>query len=438
MTNLTDTQIDEIVKSAENSAAEFVENGAIDMREIKDSVSVNVNADLIPAEAIIGDSGLVEASTGKDSADYDELDDIDKIFASYDPLTDDDANLFNIENGYDLTKDERVIDNAVNSAKESFSLDDEAALQLMTVLANMRKDKNYPVFKNLPKELQDTVRRLAMESGMDPRNLNEVSRMLMNEFLNQAGVDQSLIDLEKALNEALKIPSVMDMYSEHIRYIMEEKIPEVVEEIKDTDPDKADLLNEVKKNFRYSYDFSFARSCYLADSKLRKAIRRNGVEFKRSVDLFNYQNEKSNFKMNDATHVPVVLTELFISGPYRDAGVYLEAGEPVPEDIQKWIDMNITVTDIEKFCILIFRSCRSFDPTEVTGASYMYYLVRNIIALRHTNEAKTDFAAELINNICNTITFIRDKESEFNASNMDKPKSAKKHRTTKRVQCRAN
>ena len=151
------------------------------------------------------------------------------------------------------------------------------------------------------------------------------------------------------------------------------------------------------------------------------------------IDLFNYQNEKSNFKMNDASHVPTVLTELFLVTPYRDAAMYESAGEPIPESIAKLIDMNITATDIEKFCILIFRSCRSFDAMAVDSAAYMYYLVRNIIALRHTKEAKTDFAAELINNICNTITFIRDKESEFNESNMDKSKSAKKHRAGRRA-----
>jgi hypothetical protein len=62
----------------------------------------------------------------------------------------------------------------------------------------------------------------------------------------------------------------------------------------------------------------------------------------------------------------------------------------------------------------------------------MYYLVRNIIALKHTKEAKTDFAVELINNICDTIVFIRDKEDEFNASNMHKSKSSKKLRADKR------
>lgn len=430
MNELTNTQIDTIVESAESS----VIDGVIDMRDIKNKVVVDENASLIIAEGTVGDSGLIEATTHMSKDDFDGLDEIDRIAKSFEDAT---ANidLFDIEDGKtNPVNEEKVIATVADDLKNSLELSDEATMQVIEVLAQMRKDPKYPVFKNLPKEVQLIVTKLAMDNQMDPAYLDEMSRLLLNEFLSSAGMEQSLIDLEKALDESLKIPSVMDMYSDHIRQVMEEKIPEVVEELKETDPEKADLLNEVKRMFTLSYNFGFARECYLVDAKLRKAIRRHDIEFKRSIELFNYQNEKSNFKMNDAAHVPTVLIELFITNPNRDAALYTGAGENIPQDIQKLLDMNITETDIQKFCILIFRSCRGIDPMAVDSAAYMYYLVRNIIALRHTKEAKTDFAAELINNICNTITFIRDKESEFNASNMDKSKSAKKHRAAKRVQ----
>ena len=429
MSELTNNQIEEIVQSAEGSVHEDV----IDMRDIKDNVVVNEDAPLEVAEGTIGNNGLIEATTGMAKEEFDNLDEIDRIAKQFEDATAD-VNLFDVENGaINPVNEEKVISTVASEMKENLHLSDESVLQLIEVMSMMRRDPKYPVFKNLPNEVKALVTKLAMENNADPSMMDEMSRMLLNEFLSSAGMEQSLIDLESALNEALKIPSVMDMYSDHIRYIMETKIPEVVEEIKDTDPDKADMLNEVKRMFTLSYTYGLARDLYLADSKLRKAIRRHNVEFKRSIDLFNYQNEKSNFKMNDASHVPTVLTELFLVTPYRDAAMYESAGEPIPESIAKLIDMNITATDIEKFCILIFRSCRSFDAMAVDSAAYMYYLVRNIIALRHTKEAKTDFAAELINNICNTITFIRDKESEFNESNMDKSKSAKKHRAGRRA-----
>ena len=428
MSELTNNQIDEIVKSAESS----VHDGVIDMRDVKDSVVVNEDAPLEVAEGAIGNSGLIEATTGTSKEEFDGLDEIDRIAKQFEDATAD-VSLFDVENGAtNPVNEEKVINAVASDMKENLHLSDESVLQLIEVMSMMRKDPKYPVFKNLPAEVKALITKLALENNADPSMMDEMSRMLLNEFLSSAGMEQSLIDLESALNEALKIPSVMDMYSDHIRYVMETKIPEVVEEIKDTDPEKADMLNEVKRMFTLSYTYGLARDSYLSDSKLRKAVRRHKVEFKRSIDLFNYQNEKSNFKMNDASHVPGVLTELFLVAPHRDAAMYENAGESIPEDITKLIDMNITTTDIEKFCILIFRSCRGFDAMAIDCAAYMYYLVRNIIALRHTKEAKTAFAAELINNICNTITFIRDKESEFNESNMDKSKSAKKHNSGKR------
>lgn len=430
MNELTDNQIETIVNGAESAVGEDV----LDMRDIKDTVVVDENAPLEVAEGVIGDNGLIEATTGMAKEEFDDLDEIDRIAKQFDDATAN-VSLFDIENGAtNPVNEEKVINTVASEMKDNLKLSDEAVLKLIEVMTMMRKDPKYPVYKNLPNEVRSVVTKLAMENNADPGMMDEMSRMLLNEFLNSAGMEQSLVDLECALNEALKIPSVIDMYSDHIRYVMETKIPEVVEEIKETDPDKADMLNEVKRMFTLSYTYGLARDLYLADSSLRKAVRRNSVEFKRSIDLFNYQNEKSNFKMNDASHVPAVLRELLIDGPIRDEQMYYEAGEiPADESIVRRVNMNITDTDIEKFCILIFRSCRNFDPMAVDCAAYMYYLVRNIIALRHTKEAKTDFAAELINNICNTITFIRDKESEFNASNMDKSKSAKKRKSGKRT-----
>lgn len=428
MTELTNTQIDQIIESAESSVHEDV----IDMRVIKDNVKVDNNAPLEAGEGAIGDSGIIEATTGISKDEYDSLDEIDRIAKKFESVTAD-VSLLDIKDGAtNPVNEEKVINTVASELKENLNLSNDGVLQLIDVMSMMKKDPKYPVYKNLPNEVKSVVTKLAMDNNADMSMLDEMSKMLLNEFMNSAGMEQSLVDLERALDESLKMPSVMDLYSDHIREVMEVKIPEVVEELKDTDPDKADMLNEVKRMFTLSYTYGLARDMYLADSTLRKAIRRHKTEFRRSIDLFNYQNDKSNFKMNDASHVPTALTDLLIESPNRDAAMYTEAGEPVPENITKILNMDIKPSDIEKFCVLIFRSARNFDPMAVDCAAYMYYLVRNIIALRHTREAKTAFAAELINNICNTITFIRDKESEFNASNMDKSKHAKKCASSKR------
>ena len=213
---------------------------------------------------------------------------------------------------------------------------------------------------------------------------------------------------------------------------MENIIPQTIDKIKDEFPDKAEKLMQVKNAFQNSYNFSLAKEAYINNARVRKTIRRWETEFDRTLDRFNFLNERSNFKMNDVKHVPEVLTKVLIEDPDISYGMHTNSGEEVPDSDMRLLEMDITRKDIHKFCILLCKHCENFDPNDVVDAAYMYYMVRNIIALRHAQEAKTDFAVELINNICDTITFIRDKESEFNESNMDKSKSTKKRGNKKR------
>ena len=215
----------------------------------------------------------------------------------------------------------------------------------------------------------------------------------------------------------------MDLYTEHTRTVMEENIPKMVEEIKDTDPDKAALLLKVKDEFTKSYTYTFAKDEYMNNSRLRKAVRKHDKNLKRALDEFNFRNEKSNFKMNDVRELPEVLAYILGSETVSIYNSYKADEIEPPAHVQKAYDLRADYDDINKFCILICKSCENLNPKDIADAAYMYYMMKNIIVLKHSNEAKTEFAAELISNICDTITFIRDKEAEFNAANMDKSKS---------------
>lgn len=424
--SLSDFDIENIVKAAE----EAVPDDTIDMREIGNRVEVNPDAELVMGEAIINNKGYVVSDVTE--SEDDGLDEIDRIAASFEKQTAN-VSLFDVEDGTTSVVNEQVvIEQTANNAKDTFDLSDEEVFQMVNVLSNMRSDPKYPVYANLPEKMQLAISKLAYENKVPINKLDAISRAMMEELVSDAGIDNTLVDLEKALDEALNIPSIMDMYTEHTRNVMEDVLPKTIENIRDEFPDKAEKLESIRKAFTESYDFSFAKKAYIDNARLRKAIRRFDTEFQRSIDLFNYMNEKSNFKMNDANHIFTVLKKVLIDDPNIAHNVHWQSGEPLPEMEQKLYDMYIYDTDIKKFCILICKSCENHNPNDVTHAAYMYYLVRNIIALRHTNEAKTDFAVELINNICDTITFIRDKESEFNESNMVESKSAKKRRNDKK------
>ena len=90
--------------------------------------------------------------------------------------------------------------------------------------------------------------------------------------------------------------------------------------------------------------------------------------------------------------------------------------------------MKVTEKDLNKFAILFCRSCMNLNPSELLDAAYMYYALKNITMLNLTNETKTDFAVELINNICDIIEFVRAKEEEFDASSAAESNKRKRKR----------
>lgn len=409
-TGLSDFDIEKIIDAAEQSIPE----GGIDMREIQDKVKVNPDAEL---ESEVIESININSNT--------------KVGIISGPGTAN-VSLFDIDGDKIPGSDERVIESTANTAKDSFDLSDEEVFQLMDTLTKMKNDPKYPVYINLPKKVQTIIAKLAYDNKVPINNLEDVSKAMMEEFMKEAGIDNTLIDLEKAIDEALQIPSVMDLYTDHTKNVFENIIPETVDRIKDEFPDKAQTLIDVKHAFQDSYSYERMMMEYCSNSRLRKTIRRWESEYAKVLDKFNYMNSKTNFKMNDVNIIIDTLAQVLIDDPNRSAEIHRDNSTEVPEMDAMLIDKDISMEDIYKFAILLCKHCENLDPTNVVDASYMYYLVRNIIALKYANEAKTDFSAQLINNICNVITFIRVKESEFNESNLDKSKFNKKSRINHR------
>lgn len=393
MSNLTNNELDTIVKAAEEARQDTVtETTDIDTTDVEASIDAPINGD---------------AS--------------DLMTAVVDTMPSMDIDIFNAEDEDAINKE--LDSKAIENAKVTFELSDDETYQLLTVIGEMRKNDKYPVYKNLPEAIKSIVRQLMTDQNIPISETNTVARLIMNEFINDAGIEQAFIDLQKSIDDALNIPSISDIYTEHTRTVMEKNIPEMIEQIKDEAPEKAELLAKIKDSFTKSYTFTFAIESYTNNARIRKAMRRYETELVKSLNEFNFRNEKSNFKMNDVTEIPKVLVNILIDEPEF---IRSNSGTDISDSVNQIINMNITEVDIAKFCILICKSCENLDPTNVVDAAYMYYMMKNIIVLKLTQEAKTDFAAELINNICETITFIRNKEAEFNAANNDKSKHSKK------------
>lgn len=406
---LTDQNIEDIVNTAESARQEHVSD-------------IEVDEDAALQSEVI--------TTPSDSAAPSP---IDIIAAEVENMPESDLSIFDTDK-LDDENQAAIEQKVADTSKGAFDLSDEEAMSMLELLKNYKSNPNYPVFDNMPRSMQDGIRRLAMEGGLNVP-LNTIARMFLDNMINDAKIDSAYIDFQKSIDEALNVPSVMDLYSEHTDEVMNKHIPEMIERIKGEEPEKAAILQKIREAFMDGYSFVSVKRVYESDARVRKSVRRcngnrNNSELKHAITEFNYANEKTNFKMRDVSEVIPALDSVLITEPVRISVKHTENGEEVPADIAKILKLDVSAEDILKFTTLICRSCKDLDPKSIVDAAYMYYMVRNITMLKQTAEAKTRFSAELISNICDVIVFIRNKEAEFNVRNTNKSKLSKKLHST--------
>lgn len=384
---LTDEELDLVIKTAED-ASKDIKN---DVRKIKEEVQINPDAEL-----------EVESS-----------DNMDMIITT--PDNEKSEKKENIDISYEA------------ALKSDDSLSEEDAIALVSLIKAYKENKSINVYPLLPKIMKDTVEEIAKANNMSMSEYNKIAKAVLEEFISNAEFEQEYIDIQKSLDDILDMPSVVDMYSEHMREVMEEKIPEVSEKIKDEDPKTAELLLNVKKSFTNAYTFSYAKEMYENTTRIRKLVRRgNERELALATRTFNARNKGTKFILSNPYELPEVLKLVLIEKPSEAKEKSESNKTEISDNYKHIIEMNITESDICKLGILLFESCNTLDVNDIVDASYMYYMLKNIITLKLTGEGKTNFAVELINNICDTISFIRNKEIEFYAEHMDESKPRKK------------
>lgn len=312
----------------------------------------------------------------------------------------------------DISNDMHHVIGSINGS----NISDEDCVSFLSCINKMKTDPTYKIFKDLPVNMQEYVKDFAKNNNYGIEYWEAIARQIVNEFVSEYDKnndDLSIIDLDKELNKLTKIPSISDLYSDHIRSVMNTNLPELINNIKETEPEKANNLERVRSGYNDSCSLIRLKEAYDTNSRIRKALRRNSVEFKRSLDCFNAINDRSNFKMMDIKELPISLNKILITDVEETINYYTLLNYEVPEEFIKIKKLNITSNDIQKFCILLCMSCEDLNPEDVIDASYMYYLTKNIIMLKYTQEAKTESSSELINNICNLIIYIRNMEDEF-------------------------
>lgn len=392
-TTMTETDIENLSKMTEDSTPEEVTK----MHESIDKAEEDVGSEEFEPE--IRDIGL--------DTDYRDL-----LNGTDDGMPETDADIFNVADGF-MEPSEEAVEARMKDNMEMFNLSEEDTVIFLSVISKYKKNKNMHLYNELPDGVKSMIKNLA-DSEDIPFSItayNQIAKFFVDEFISSAEMDEAYVDFEKSLNEALKMPTIADLYSEHTKTVMDEKIPEMIERIKDEYPEKAALLQTIRDRFYQSTTLEKMAEHYKSNTRTRKLIRRDWDKPIRFCDEFNMINARSKFKMPDCRSIVPALNRVLLDEFNPDSRVD---------------KMKITEKDVNKFIVLFGRHCDGLDPLNVVDAAYMYYALKNITMLNLTNETKTSFAAELINNICDIIELIRAEEEEFNAANNNIKKGKRK------------
>lgn len=316
-----------------------------------------------------------------------------------------------IDDSYKERGEEQFSENIKKHMSDNMNMSDEDAAKVLDCILTFRKDPKANVYNMLPQSVKSVVSQIIINNNLPVTERNNVAKMLIQEFISEAEEDNTFVDFEAALNRAMQIPSLTDLYSEHLAETVDKKLPAMADAIEEADPEKARTLRLIAERFDWSVSYDNIKEQYDNTTLIRKAARRDYDKWHKIAENLNFVIKNSKFKMPDAVAVGSVLIRVLLG-----------------ED-----DTDITEVDVEKFLVVMYKSLINFKEDKVENMAYIYYTLKNISMLSYTNEqAKGSFSAELISNIKTMIYYIRARESEFNAINSENVQPKKRDKRSKR------
>lgn len=357
ITTMTDEQLDMVVKTLED-------NKSADDKLIQDIINNEINPDTDLESEIINVSANPE--TGEINFVTNEE---EQVEAS--------PNL----------QQEDVIE-----AGTAYNLDEEQAQKMFEIIAKYARREKFDIYEEMPENIKSYVDEIYNEAY--PKNnkitKNDVARYFLNEFIKEANDNRSFVDLQNAIDKELQIPSITDMYTEHIKDTMETVILETADKIEAEQPDKAKALRDISAMFTESYTFGLMKSNLINNKAAKNRIRESVIDYPKYCNQFNERNKSIVIKINDVKMMYNTLRKTFKN--------------------------EFTEEDIKKFVVLFCKTCEGLDNTNISHCAYMYYTIKDIIYLDYAYEAKTEFSKQLIENIRETIKFILNTQAQVEAS----------------------
>lgn len=335
---MTEEQINEVTRVLEENVSEDVKH----LRDINDTPfphnTIN-KPELLEGEALVE----INPVTGEQV-----------IIGSADTKSENDVTISDIVDG----TDEDIL-NSVTIKKETYSklneygLTNEETEQFTSVILRRLQGEKFSIYKELPMKIKNMVRSMCGSNNIN--QLQACSEIVVDQFISELKIEQEFVDFQDSLKKEIGGLDMMNAYDEYIKETMEDKILEKADQLEAIDPEKAKTLREISQAFKDSYDFTTMKKALNENWKEARRLDKEIKKYDRYCTEFNYKYKNSKFKINDIKLIAHSLDRAF-------------KGE-------------VSISTIKKFVVLFCRITRNMNPDNVVEHSYMYYTIKNILAL---------------------------------------------------------
>ena len=366
---MTEEQINEVAKVLKENISEDVKH----LREINDAPfphnTIN-KPELVETEALVE----INPVTGEQT-----------VIGPASSRSENDVTISDIVDG----KDEDIL-NDVTIKEETYSklneygLTNEETEQFTSVILRRLQGEKFSIYKELPMKIKNMVRGMCGSNNIN--QLQACSEIVVDQFISELKIEQEFVDFQDSLKKEIGGLDMMNIYDEYLKETMEDKLIAKANELEATEPEKAKTLREISEAYKDSYEFTTMIKALEENWKEARRLDKEIKKYDRYCTEFNYKYKDSKFKIND-----IKLVAHSLDRAMKDYSVYM--------------------SDIKKFVVLFCRITRNMRPDNIVEHSYMYYTIKNILALDYM-KIESEAYTKTVESVLNVMNLIDAKKRE--------------------------
>ena len=263
-------------------------------------------------------------------------------------------------------------ESGLKEAFAEYDVTDDEATKLIELIGKYKNNDKINYYDELPDKFKVLADGLRANAGADVSK-NNAAKFLLSTFINDAKMAQAIEEYNTEMG------NLFNESNTEFSAIMKGSIDEIfshIDDIRSEDPEKAKKIEGIKKSFEDAPKFDIQLE--FINSLTKKKLDKFYTRYESACFYFNK-------RFNNDIKVPNIK---------RIVNVISRA-------LPKY-----TTEQIEKFTLVLIRSCYTLDPDNIVDMSYVYRMVSNILAYEFTDDYTTDDAVELFNNISKCIDAI--------------------------------